>query len=328
MRGLLKRRDGSDSSRAGKRLFFATDIHGSDRCFRKFINAGRFYGVDYLIMGGDITGKSLVLIERTARGYSAQFNDHQYVDIDEDAKAALEQYIRDHGQYPYVGDREQLEALEDEDHRDVVFRAAVVEGIRRWVRLAEERLEGSGIRCFITPGNDDYFDIDEPLQESALVEFVDGKAIRLDEHEMITCGYSNITPWESPRELPEDELLARLNGMANVVGDTDNLIVVVHPPPFDTPLDHAPGINEEFVVQMESGTPKLVPVGSKAVRAFVEDKQPLLALHGHVHESKAAHSIGRTLCINPGSEYTEGTLAGALVTLGDRRIVAHQLVVG
>jgi Icc-related predicted phosphoesterase len=328
MKGLLKRRNGGDASAAGKRLFFATDIHGSDRCFRKFINAGRFYGVDYLIMGGDITGKSLVLIERTSRGFSAQFNDHRYVDIDEEAKSALEQHIRDHGQYPYVGDREQLEALEDEDHRDVVFRAAVVEGIRRWVRLAEERLEGSGIRCFITPGNDDYFDIDQPLQESGVVEFVDGKTVRLDEHEMITCGYSNITPWESPRELTENELLARLNGMANVVGDTDNLIVVVHPPPFDTPLDHAPGIDEEFVVQMESGTPKLVPVGSKAVRAFVEDQQPLLALHGHVHESKAAHSIGRTLCINPGSEYTEGTLAGALVTLGDRRIVAHQLVVG
>jgi Icc-related predicted phosphoesterase len=328
MKGLLKRRGGVDSPSGAKRLFFATDIHGSDRCFRKFINAGRFYGVDYLIMGGDITGKSLVLIERTAHGFSAQFNDHRYVDIDEDARVALEQNIRDHGQYPYVGDREQLEALEDEAHRDVVFRAAVVDGIRRWVRLAEERLDKSGIRCFITPGNDDYFDIDEPLQESSVVEFVDGKTIRLDVYEMVTCGYSNVTPWESPRELPEEELLAQLNGMASTVRDTENLIAVIHPPPFDTPLDRAPGIDEEFVVQMESGTPKLVPVGSKAVRAFIEGKQPLLALHGHVHESKAAHSIGRTLCINPGSEYTEGTLAGALVTLGDRRVVAHQLVVG
>jgi uncharacterized protein len=328
MKGLLKRRGSADSRRDGKRLFFATDIHGSDRCFRKFINAGRFYGVDYLIMGGDITGKSLVLIERTPHGFSAQFNDHRYVDIDEDARVALEQNIRDHGQYPYVGDREQLEALEDEEHRDIVFRAAVVDGIRRWVRLAEERLDKSGIRCFITPGNDDYFDIDEPLQESNIVEFVDGKTIRLDEYEMVTCGYSNITPWKSPRELPEEELLAQLNRMGSKVHDTENLITVVHPPPFDTPLDRAPGIDKEFVVQMESGAPKLIPVGSKAVRTFIEDTQPLLALHGHVHESKAEHCIGRTLCINPGSEYTEGTLAGAIVTLGDRRVIAHQLVVG
>lgn len=326
MRTRLRRR--VEAPRTGRRLFFATDIHGSDRCFRKFINAGRFYGVDYLIMGGDITGKSLVPIERTARGFSAQFNDHMYVNIDEDARTALEQNIRDHGQYPYVGDRHELEALEDEEHRDVVFRAAVVDGIRRWVRLAEERLEGTGIRCFITPGNDDYFEIDEPLQQSSLVEFVDGTTVRLDEHEMLTCGFSNITPWGSPRELPEEEMLGRLNGMASTVADTENLIVVIHPPPFDTPLDHAPAIDEEFVVQMESGAPKLVPVGSTAVRAFVEAKQPLLGLHGHVHESKAADCIGRTLCINPGSEYTEGTLAGAIVTLGDHRVIAHQLIVG
>jgi Icc-related predicted phosphoesterase len=328
MRTLFRRRDGADAPPNGRRLFFATDIHGSDRCFRKFVNAGRFYGVDYLIMGGDITGKSLVPIERTARGFSAQFNDHRYVHIDEEARITLEQNIRDHGQYPYVGDRDELEALEDEEHRDVVFRAAVVDGIRRWVRLAEERLEGSGIRCFITPGNDDYFDIDEPLRESNVVEFVDGTTVRLDEHEMLTCGYSNITPWGSPRELPEEEMLERLNGMASMVQDSENLIVVIHPPPFDTPLDHAPAIDDEFVVQMESGAPKLVPVGSTAVRAFVESQQPLLGLHGHVHESKAAECIGRTLCINPGSEYTEGTLAGAIVTLGDRRVVAHQLIVG
>jgi Icc-related predicted phosphoesterase len=311
-----------------RRLFFATDIHGSDRCFRKFINAGRFYGVDYLIMGGDITGKSLVLIEQTARGWSAQFNDHQYVDIDDEARIALEQNIRDHGQYPYVGDRGELEALADEGYRDVAFRAAVVDGIRRWVQLAEERLAGTGIRCFITPGNDDYFDIDEPLQESNVVEFVDGSTIRLDEHEMLTCGYSNITPWGSPRELPEEQILKRLNDMASGVEVRENLIVVIHPPPFDTPLDHAPAIDGEFVVQMQSGAPKLIPVGSTAVRDFVEAQQPLLGLHGHVHESKASDYIGRTLCINPGSEYTEGTLAGAIVTLGDHRVLAHQLIVG
>lgn len=328
MKSIFKRGSTGDREQNARKLFFATDIHGSDRCFRKFINAGRFYGVDYLILGGDITGKSLVLIERTARGWSAKFNDHQYVDIDEEARIALEQNIRDHGQYPYVGDRAELEALADDGYRDAAFRATVVDGIRRWIKLAEERLAETGIRCFITPGNDDYFDIDEPLQESSVVEFVDGSTIRLDEHEMLTCGYSNITPWGSPRELPEEQMLARLNDLVMGVEDHENLIVVIHPPPYDTPLDHAPEIDEEFVVQMQSGAPKLIPVGSTAVRAFVESQQPLLGLHGHVHESKASDYIGRTLCINPGSEYTEGTLAGAIVTLGDRRVIAHQLIVG
>jgi Icc-related predicted phosphoesterase len=325
---MFKRRSKGVSARTGKRIFFATDIHGSERCFRKFINAGRFYGVDYLILGGDITGKSLVLIERTPRGFSAQFNDHRYLDIDERERVALEARIRDHGQYPYVGDRDELSALEDTVHRDRVFRAAIVEGIRRWVELAEERLSETGIRCFITPGNDDYFEIDDPLRDSSVVEFVEGSTVALDEHEMITTGYSNITPWGSPREIPEEQMLARLNEMNAGVARPENLIVVVHPPPFDTLLDYAPALGPDFVVELESGSPRLVPVGSTAVRSFIESEEPLLGLHGHVHESRAAESIGRTLCINPGSEYTEGTLAGAIITLGDGRVLAHQLVVG
>ncbi len=326
--GLFTRRAPGNGAGTGRRIFFATDIHGSDRCFRKFVNAGRFYGVDYLILGGDITGKSLVPIERTARGFSAQFNDHQYMDIGAAECEALEQRIRDHGQYPYVGERDELLALQDPSHRDAVFRAAITEGIRRWVALAEERLQGSGIRCFVTPGNDDYFDIDQALRESDVVEFVEGSTVRLDEHEMITSGYSNITPWDSPREMPEEQMLARLTEMSAVVSDPENLIAVVHPPPFDTLLDHAPAIDEDFVVQLEGGSPRMVPVGSTAVRSFIEATQPLLGLHGHVHESRAAESIGRTLCINPGSEYTEGTLAGAIVTLGDHKVLSHQLVVG
>jgi Icc-related predicted phosphoesterase len=325
---MFKRRAQRASARKGKRIFFATDIHGSDRCFRKFVNAGRFYGVDYLILGGDITGKSLVPIERTARGFSARFNDHQYLDIGEDERLALEQRIRDHGQYPHVAERDELLALEDDAHRDRVFRAAIVDGIRRWVELAEDRLAGTGIRCFITPGNDDYFDIDEPLRHSSVVEFVEGSTVSLGEHEMITSGYSNITPWDSPREMPEEQMLARLKGMSTAVTDPENLIAVVHPPPFDTLLDQAPAIDGDFVVELEGGSPRLVPVGSTAVRSFIEASQPLLGLHGHVHESRAAESIGRTLCINPGSEYTEGTLAGAIVALGDREVLSHQLVVG
>jgi Icc-related predicted phosphoesterase len=326
--GLFKRRAPGARAREGKRIFFATDIHGSDRCFRKFINAGAFYGVDYLILGGDITGKSLVLIERTARGWSARFNDHEYVDIDEAELAALEQRIRDHGQYPHVGERDELEALADEQHRDAVFRAAIVEGIRRWVDIAEQRLVGSGIRCFVTPGNDDYFDIDEPLRHSSVVEFVEGSTVALDAHEMITTGFSNLTPWDSPREIPEEQMLARLRSMSAAAADPQNLIVVVHPPPFDTLLDHAPALDGDFVVQMEGGAPRMVPVGSTAVRSFIEAEQPLLGLHGHVHESRAAECIGRTLCINPGSEYTEGILAGALIAIGDRSVLSHQLVVG
>jgi uncharacterized protein len=315
-------------SGTGKRLFFATDIHGSDRCFRKFLNAGKFYGVDYLILGGDITGKMLVLIEQTSRGWSAQFNDHDYIDITEDERSNLEQLIRDHGQYPIVGTRDELLRLADEATRDAAFKAAIVDGIRRWVEMAEQRLEGTGVRCFVAPGNDDYWEIDEALRGSDVIEFVEGCRVSLDGHEMITTGYSNITPWHSPRELDEAALFDRIDEMYASVDDHRNLIAVIHPPPYNTSLDQAPKIDENFVVQMDGAAPKMAPVGSTAVRRFIEERRPLLGLHGHVHESRAAELVGQTLCLNPGSSYTDGTLMGALVTVGDGRVLAHQFVVG
>jgi uncharacterized protein len=304
-------------------------VHGSERCFRKFLNAGAFYGVQHLILGGDITGKVLIPIVRTPRGWSAHHHDHEYIDIDAAERAELERRIRDAGQYPVVGERDELEALEDEGHRETVFTRAVVESIARWVDLAEERLRGTGIRCYITPGNDDFPEIDEPLRGSDVVEFVEGRCVRVsDNHEMITTGYSNITPWQSPRELDEPALRARIDAMFAQVKDASNLLAVLHPPPFGTDLDKAPELTSDLRVRMEGNEPKLTSVGSTAVRSFIEERQPLIGLHGHVHESKAAANLGTTLCLNPGSEYTQGTLCGALVSLGDRAVVSHQFVVG
>src|SRR6266568_2674048 len=63
------------SNRLSRRttIFFATDIHGSERCFIKFINAAKFYQADVLILGGDITGKAMVPIVRQANGASIRY---------------------------------------------------------------------------------------------------------------------------------------------------------------------------------------------------------------------------------------------------------------
>jgi uncharacterized protein len=312
----------------GTRLLFVTDIHGSDRCFRKFVNGAGFYDARYLVLGGDITGKTLVPIEHTPRGWRARYRDHEYVDLSDADRAALEQRIRDGGQYPVAGERDELLALHDEATRDTAFRRAVVETIRRWVDLAEQRLRGTGVRCFVTPGNDDFYEIDEPLQGSDVVEFVEGRCVQLDGHEMITTGFSNPTPWDSPRELPEPELRDRIEQMYAQVSDPERLIAVLHPPPYGTDLDQAPAIDADFRVQHTGGQPRLTSVGSTAVRDFLLERQPLLGLHGHVHESRGAITIGRTLCLNPGSEYSEGVLSGALVTLADGRVISHQFVNG
>jgi Icc-related predicted phosphoesterase len=314
----------------GLRIFFATDIHGSDRCFRKFLNAAAFYGATELIIGGDITGKALVPIERTPTGWAATFDGKLMVDLTDREKAGLEDLIRGNGAYPISGEREELVALRDEAHREEVFEQVVVREVTRWMEMADAKLTGTGISCYITPGNDDFFVIDRLLQESEVVRYVEGASVTIadGEYRMITTGYANPTPWETPRELPEDQLYERIGEMLGDDRDGQNLIGVLHPPPRDTTLDQAPAIDGEFRLQTEAGSIKSMSVGSSAVRRFIEEVQPLLTLHGHVHESRSEESIGRTLCINPGSEYSEGILTGALVTLRDGEVVAHQLVSG
>jgi Icc-related predicted phosphoesterase len=313
---LRSRRSRGDS----KRICFVTDVHGSERCFRKFLNTAKFYDAQYLILGGDITGKSLVPIEREGSGWRASFNEHDYRDMTDEEMQGVAQLIRDSGQYPIMGDRDELLALFAPERRDETFRTAVVDGIRRWTAIADERLAGTDVQCYVTPGNDDYWEIDEPLKAAERVRFVEGTRVRLDErHEMITTGYSNITPWHSPRELPEAELAERIKGMFAGVEDPEHLIAVLHPPPYGTELDQAPLIDGEFRVQTEGAAPKIGPVGSTAVRDFILESQPLLSLHGHVHESQGAQQLGRTLCLNPGSEYTAGSLSCAIVTLSDGR---------
>src|SRR5215813_10191366 len=132
---MLRRRSGKAAG-PQVRLFFATDIHGSDRCLRKFLNAGEFYGVDHLIMGGDITGKSLVPIWRNGSGWSADYNDHRYRGMTERERGEVEQLIRDNGQYPVVGEHDELAALADEGLRDAAFKTAIRDSIRRWVDMA------------------------------------------------------------------------------------------------------------------------------------------------------------------------------------------------
>ena len=205
MRSLLRRTPRT----ATKRIFFATDLHGSEQCFRKFLNAGAVYDASFLIIGGDILGKRLVpIVENGAGRFSAQYAEHRYTDVEKDGVAAIKATIRAHGDYPIVTTREEAKEFADTEHMDAVFRKVAYDSVADWVTLAEERLRGSGRRCFVAPGNDDFLEIDSALQNSDVVEFAEDRCIRLDEdYEMITTGYSNPTPWDTERELPEDQVV-------------------------------------------------------------------------------------------------------------------------
>ena len=228
--GLFSRKARASSDAV--RICFVTDIHGSERCFKKFLNAGRFYDVRHLVLGGDITGKTIDP-DRARRRRLARSLRRPPVRRPDRARARGAR-TADPRQRAVPGHGRAGRAVElfSEERRDATFEQVVVDSMRRWMELAETRLDGTGIRCFVTPGNDDFWVIDDALRDSTAVEFVEGSCVRLDDrHEMVTTGYSNITPWKSPRELDETELSARLEEMYAHVEDPANLIAVLHCPP-------------------------------------------------------------------------------------------------
>jgi Icc-related predicted phosphoesterase len=316
------------------RIFFASDIHGSERCFLKFINAGQFYKVNVLIMGGDMTGKAIVPIVATGNGrYRCTFVGKAYDIANETELADLEKLIRINGFYPFRSDPDEVARLSsDSEYRDAKFMTLMRDTLRHWISIAEERLKGKGIRVFMTPGNDDHLEIDDVLEgsdivtnpESKLVHVADGSTDR----EMISSGWAGPTPFDTPRECSEEDLDARLRAMAVQLTKPATAIFNFHDPPFDSHLDYAPVLDKNMRVQSEGGQARMVPVGSPSVRRLIEEYQPQLALHGHIHESRGQVKIGQTMCINPGSEYAEGILRGALIELDKDKLKNAQLVSG
>ena len=121
---------------------------------------------------------------------------------------------------------------------------------------------------------------------------------------------------------------ARLDALARQVRDQAKAIYNIHVPPYNTSIDKAPKLDSTLKPIVIPGGVQQAPVGSTAVTNILKRYQPMLALHGHVHESKGNVKIGRTLCINPGSEYGEGVLRGALVQIGKKGVEDFLLTSG
>jgi Icc-related predicted phosphoesterase len=311
-------------------LYYASDIHGSDRLWRKFVNAGAFYQADVLVMGGDITGKAVVPIVQAADGLRVpQLIGDRLAPVHE--LEQLERRVRDQGFYPYHTSEEELAAAHgDEEAISALFARAMAESLRRWLRLAEERLAGPKIRLCVMLGNDDEPALREVLSSSPLHVDCEDVTIELGEQiQMLSCGIANPTPWNSPRELPEEQLAAHLEGLVADLADPARSVFNLHVPPKGTALDQAPELDATLKPVVRGGTLVMTSAGSQAVRELIERYQPLVALHGHIHESRAMTKLGRTVCINPGSEYAEGVLHGALLVLDRKKgLRSHQLVSG
>jgi uncharacterized protein len=309
------------------KVFFATDLHGSETCWRKFLNAARFYDADVLICGGDMTGKAIVPIVQENGHFTFTLAGVQQA-VGADQVGEIEAQIRRKGYYPLQMSIERLLELDkDEKVRAETFQRVMLEGVDRWMGMAADKLRGTGVRCFVCPGNDDEMEVDDVIRRSDLVELGEGRMVTIDGWTMISTGWSNHTPWNTHREEPEEALGDRIEAMAKQVPDASRAIFNLHCPPYKSGLDEAPAIDADL--KLLHGGRALRPVGSTAVRTAIEKHQPLLSLHGHIHESKGAIKIGKTLSINPGSSYEEGMLMGAIIQLDPKKgIKSYQLVNG
>jgi uncharacterized protein len=312
------------------RLFYAGDIHGSRVCWKKFINAAAHYPADVLVMGGDLTGKALVPIIRGGDGsYSAEVIGELRVARTAEELDQVQQAISMNGMYPLIVDQDEARLLtEDVARREEALEQTLLDELRLWVELADERLAGTGTQAYVIPGNDDPWAVDEVLAAGQSVVACDERVERLGPHEMVSFGYSNRTPWHTPRELGEEEIYTRLKRLTDQLEEPRRAIFNIHVPPRDSSLDSAFEVDEDLRYVMKGGRPHEVATGSSAVRQIIEETQPLLSLHGHIHESRGVTSIGRTVAINPGSDYGSGHLDGCLVHLETDRVVNQYLVSG
>jgi uncharacterized protein len=313
-------------------LFFASDLHGSEVCFRKFLNAARFYGADILILGGDIAGK-LVLPVVEAAGQRFRVSLHGEPRVIAAAELPeFERQVANLGFYTRQFTPEEMNHYrEHPESVEPMFEAAIIDRLERWVTLAEEKLDGTDITIVFAPGNDDPHSMDAWLAERKSPRFrmAEGEVMELAPgHEMLVTGYTNVTPWNTPREYSEEEIAKHIEAMAGRLKNPETAVFDIHVPPFDSRLDTAPMVGQDFKVKTSLGAQMTAPVGSKAVAAALRKYQPLLSLHGHIHESGGAVKIGRTVAINPGSEYGEGILHGVVVSLGGGRIHRRQMTTG
>jgi Icc-related predicted phosphoesterase len=313
------------------RLFYASDIHGSTICWKKFVQAARYYNATALIMGGDVAGKAIVPIAALPDStYKAFFLGEERRANGTAELSELSEAIGFNGMYPWVAAEAEIARIGgDPEAKSALFLDVMATQLRAWIDLADSRLDGTDTSLYVMGGNDDPWSLDDVLREGKRTHFCDDSIVRVGSHEMLSCSNANMTPWRAPRDLDDDALYVHLKGLADQLEDPRSAIFNTHVPPYDSGLDLAVEIDPTDLSPVYvSGQPHVIPVGSRAVRQLIEEYQPLLGLHGHIHESRAEKRIGRTLVLNPGSEYNSGRLHGVVVVLSTDAVVRHQFVSG
>ena len=301
------------------RVFFAVDVHGATTVWRKWITAVTMYEAQALILAGDLTGKALVPIIRQKDGaYKTAYFGQTWVLRNEEEIKDIERKLSNGGVYYLRCEPEFVEELKrDSSKVEELMKRKMVERMREWLKLLTEKIDTHKILTVVMPGNDDELVIDgiiKEFEDQGIIYPLD-KVFELEGHEVLSFEYVNPTPWDTPREDEERGLRRRIEEKVSQLKDVRRSIWNFHCPPSNTNLDLAPKLDKSLKLVAGLDGVKFVHVGSASVRQAIEKYQPLLCLHGHIHESSGFDVIGKSLCLNPGSEYGEGLLRGFIINL-------------
>jgi Icc-related predicted phosphoesterase len=324
------RKKGKDGNSEVK-IFFASDLHGSNVCFKKFVNSAQLYNADVLVLGGYLTGKAVIPIAEQANGSFLAFQHGESLVLN--GKDELDEFVKRQGNigfYPSVMSEDEYQRLrKDSEAQAALFKQLVLERVREWALFASDKLKGTGIPLAALPGNDDFHEIDDILTQCAHFDFHEMQVCEFKGgYQMLYCGGSTPTPWDTEREYTEEQFVERFAKLLPQVADMSRCIFNVHVPPFGTALDACPKLDKNLQVVYEMGLPAQIHAGCQTLSDIIKEHQPLLGLHGHIHEGRAKINIGNTICINPGSVYPEGILQGALITLRGGEVIQANLMQG
>lgn len=313
------------------RILYGSDFHGSDIVFRKFISSGLHYQANALIVGGDVTGKAMVPVIHQGGGrYLASLFGKELIATNPDEIEKVKKSISNVGFYPILLEKDEAEELESDPAKmSTRFEHEMNERIREWMTLVEETLVPKNITMYFMPGNDDLASIDVTLAEFKHVRNPDMQHFELEGgYELVGNSNANMTPWTCARDIEEDNLRTKLEILAGMIQNPERTIAVLHVPPYGSSLDTCPELDENLKIITQGGQVVMKSAGSTAVKEFIEKVQPMLTLHGHIHESPGHVHNGRTLSINAGSEYAEGIMKAAIINLENGRVKGHLLISG
>jgi Icc-related predicted phosphoesterase len=310
---------------------YGSDFHGSDIVFRKFLSASLQYKADLLIVGGDVTGKAMVPVIHHGQGkYTGSWFGKEETASTPDELIKLKKNISNVGFYPIVLEKDEAAELESQpDKMAHRFEMEMCQRVKEWMTLAEEKLVPQGSTLYFMAGNDDFGSIDEVVNEFQYIRNPDMAHFEIDGgYEIVGCSNANMTPWVCARDIEEDALALKLEILAGMLQHPEQTIAVLHVPPYGSGLDTCPDLDKNLKIITEGGQVVMKSAGSTAVKSWIEKVQPMLSLHGHIHESPGHVRIGRTLAVNAGSEYAEGILKAAIINLENGKVKGHLLISG